>query len=130
MAMPMPDDVIDKVYRKAQQQKNIPSLVFADRNLNPDEYDDDHDYETYHDVDNDEEEDEEVLSYNKEEGNDDDDEEIIVDGLPVADDDEEDNEDDSDEMGGQAVEPVDLGQPPDCCRIHTRPCRRSNNLLV
>ena len=85
----------------------------ADHNLNLDEYDDDADDETYYDVDNDEEEDEEVLSHDEEEGNDDDEEEMVVHRPPVADDDEEDDDDDGDEMGGQAVEPVDLGQPPD-----------------
>ena len=58
-ALPMPDDVIDKLHRMARQQKNNPGLIVADRNLNPDEYDDDEDDEIYHDGDsirNDEEE--------------------------------------------------------------------------
>ena len=50
-ALPMPDDIIDKIHRMAQQQKNKPGLIFADRSLNPDEddEDDDDDDETYHD---------------------------------------------------------------------------------
>ena len=39
--IPMPDDVIDKIQRMARQQKSNPGLIFADRNLNPEEYDDD-----------------------------------------------------------------------------------------
>ena len=62
MALPMPDDVIDKLHRMARQQKSNPGLVFADRNLNPDEYDDDD--ETYYDNDNSEDKDKEELSYN------------------------------------------------------------------
>ena len=50
-ALPMPDEVIDKIHRMARQQKANPGLVFADRNLNPDDYDDDKDDETYHDAD-------------------------------------------------------------------------------
>ena len=50
-ALPMPDEVIDKIHRMARQQKTNPGLVFADRNLNPDDYDDDEDDETYHDAD-------------------------------------------------------------------------------
>ena len=34
-ALPMPDDIIDKIHRMARQQKNNPGLIFADRNLNP-----------------------------------------------------------------------------------------------
>ena len=70
MALPMPDDVIDKLHRMARQQKNNLGLVFADRNLNPDEYDDDEDDETYHDDDNTSDDGEDVLSYNEEEDND------------------------------------------------------------
>ena len=44
----MPDNIIDKIHRMAQQQKNKPGLIFADQSLNPDEDDDDDD-ETYHD---------------------------------------------------------------------------------
>ena len=56
-ALPMPDEVIDKIHRMARQQKTNPGLVFADRNLNPDDYDDDEDDETYHDEDNSDDED-------------------------------------------------------------------------
>ena len=112
----MPDDVIDKIHRMARQQKNKnPGLVFANCNLNPDEYDDNDDDETYYDNGNDEEEDEEVLSYDEEEGNDDDGDEMAAHGPSMANDDEEDYDNDSDEMGGQAnvPPPVDLVQPPD-----------------
>ena len=37
-ALPMPDKVIDKIHRMARQQKTKSGLVFADRNLNPDDY--------------------------------------------------------------------------------------------
>ena len=69
-SLPMPDDVIDKLHRMARQQKNNPGLVFADRNLNPDEYDDDEDDETYHDDDSTSDDGEDVLSYSEEEDND------------------------------------------------------------
>ena len=51
--LPMPDGVIDKIHRMAQQQKYNPGLIFADHNLNPDEWDDDDDDddETYYDND-------------------------------------------------------------------------------
>ena len=52
----MPDDIIDKVHRMPRQQKNNPGLIFADRNLQQDEWDnddDDEDDETYHDDDDD-----------------------------------------------------------------------------
>ena len=54
-ALPMPDDIIDKIHRMARQQKNNPGLFFADRNLNTDEDDDDDDDDdmTYHDDDDD-----------------------------------------------------------------------------
>ena len=55
-ALPMPDEVIDKVHRMARQQKNNPGLIFADRNLRQDEWeddDDDEDDETYRDDDDD-----------------------------------------------------------------------------
>ena len=56
-ALPMSDEVIDKIHRMAWQQKTNPGLVFADRNLNPDNYDDDEDDETYHDADKSDDED-------------------------------------------------------------------------
>ena len=34
-ALPMPDDVIDRVHRMAQRQKVNPGLLFGDRNMNP-----------------------------------------------------------------------------------------------
>ena len=62
-AFSMPDEVIEKIHRMARQQKTNPGLVFADRNLNPDDYDDDMDDETYHDdnnIDNEDDEDDET----------------------------------------------------------------------
>ena len=75
-ALPMPDNVIDKVHRIAQQQKNNTGLVFADHNLNPDEdkLDDDDDDATYYveDIDNErDEKDDELLYYDDVEDNDD-----------------------------------------------------------
>ena len=78
-ALPMSDEVIDKIHRMARQQKTNPGLGFADQNLNPDEDDetyhddnyvdneDDEDDETYHDGNNDEHEDEDELSYDDDE---------------------------------------------------------------
>ena len=53
-ALPMPDDIIEKIHRMAQQQKNNPGLIFADQNLHRDEGeypDDDDDGVTYQDDD-------------------------------------------------------------------------------
>ena len=55
-ALPMPDDIIEKIHRMARQQKSNPGLIFADRNFHPDEgeyADDDDDDETYKDDDDD-----------------------------------------------------------------------------
>ena len=50
-ALPMPDDIIEKIRRMARQQKSHPVLIFANRNLHPDEGeyadDDDDDDESY-----------------------------------------------------------------------------------
>ena len=118
-ALPMPDDMFDKIHRMAQQQKNNPGLVFAYCNLNLDEYDNDNNDKTYYDDGNDEEENEEVLSYDEEEDNDEDGDEIAAHGPPMANDDEEDNDDNSDEMGSHdppmadVPPPVDQVPPPD-----------------
>ena len=75
-ALPMPDDIIDKIHRMTRQQKNNPGLIFADRNLNPDEYDDDDDDdddETYRDDDNDNPDDDNDEPYHHNDNNDDDD---------------------------------------------------------
>ena len=69
MALPMPDDVVDKLHRMARQRKNNPGLIFADWNLNPDEYGDDEDDETNHDDDITSDDEEDVLSYNEDEDN-------------------------------------------------------------
>ena len=81
-ALPMPDDVINKLHRMARQQKSNPGLIFADRNLNPEEYDDDDNDETYHD--NNESEDEDDLGHNDEEDSDTDDDEMVAPGPPEA----------------------------------------------
>ena len=66
-ALPMPDDVIDKLHRMARQQKNNPGLIFADRNLSLDEYDDEEDDKTYHEEDSISDDEEEALSDDEEE---------------------------------------------------------------
>ena len=112
----MPDSLIDKIHRMTWQQKNNPGLIFADRNLNPDgfEDDDDDDDETYYDNGNGEEEDEDVLSYDEAENNDNDGNEMAAHGPPVAndddDDDDEDEDDDVNETG--AHDPPLVGAPP------------------
>ena len=139
----MPDDVIDKLHRMARQQKSNPGLVFADRNLNPEEYDEEDDDEMYNDNDNsdDDDDDDDHLSYNEEDDNDDDDDEEAVLGPPAAgdvaapnhnmdddgvDDDGWDNEegegavpliaenDDDDDEDQAVTQPsAEVGQPPD-----------------
>ena len=110
-ALPMPGDVIDKLHRMARQQKNNPGLVFADRNLNPDEYDEDEDDESYHDDDSTSDDEEDVLSYNKEEDNnlDEEVEENDASSAPLVakiDDDIDDDNDDDD-----VAEEVDVQLP-------------------
>ena len=85
-ALPMPDDVIDKLHRMARQQKSNPGLIFADRNLNPDEDDDDDDDETYQDNNNDDDDDEDDLSYNEEDDGNVNDGEVTELGQPAAED--------------------------------------------
>ena len=99
-ALPMPDDVIDKIHRMAWQQKNNPGLIFADRNLHPDEYDDDdddNDDETYRDNDNDnpDDDDDDPYHHNGNNGDDenDDDGESFHRNDDSDDDDEEYNDD-------------------------------------
>ena len=107
----MPDDVVDKLHRMARQQKNNPGLVFADRNLNPDEYGDDEDNETYHNDDSTSDDEEGVLSYNKEEDNDldkDVEENDATPAPPVA---EIDDNVDNDNHDGDVVEEADVELP-------------------
>ena len=85
-ALPMPDDVIDKLHRMPRQQKSNPGLVFADRNLHPDEDDDEDDDEMYQDNDNCEDDVEDELRYNEEDDNDVDDDEEAGIGPPAAED--------------------------------------------
>ena len=112
-ALPMPDSIIDKVHRMARQQKNNPGLIFADRNLNLDEYkdDDDDDDGTYYGNGNDDKEDEEVLDYDEEEDNDTSDNGMAAHGPPMADDEEEDNDDDDDRMAAHGPPMVDAPLP-------------------
>ena len=121
MALPMPDSIIAKIYRMAQQQKDDPGLIFASCNLNPDEYEDDDDDndETYYNNSDGEEEGEEVLNFDEAEGNDNDSNEMAAHGPRVANNDEEGDDDDNDEMGAHdppmsgAPPLVNLVQPPD-----------------
>ena len=114
-ALPMPDDMIDKLHRMARQQKSNPGLVFADHTLNPEEYDDDDDDEMYHDNNNSEDEDEDDLSYNEEDDNDVDDDEEAAPGPPAAGDEAAPNnnvdddgvdDDGSDNEGGDDAGPL------------------------
>ena len=86
-ATAMPDDVIDKLHRMARQQKNNPGLIFADRNLSLDEYDDEEDDKTYHEEDSISDDEEEAL-------NDDEEEDDEINGNDEEAQDPPDNEDD------------------------------------
>ena len=98
-ALPMPDNVIDKLHRMARQQKSNPGLIFADRNLSPDEYDDEEDDETYHEEDSISDDEADVLSDDEKE-----DDEIIGDDEEAQDPpDDEDN--DVDEVEDEAHDP-------------------------
>ena len=107
----MPDDVIDKLHRMARQQKNNPGLIFADRNLNPDEYDEDEDDETYHDEDSINDDDEDVLNYDVEEDNDIDENEEEEQGPPEEEYNDVD-EDEEEEQGPLAEENDGAAEPP------------------
>ena len=98
-ALPMPDDVIDKLHRMARQQKSNPGLIFADRNLSPDEYDDEEDDETYHEEDSISDDEEDVLSDDEEE-----DDEVIEDD-EEAQDPPDNEESDVDEVEGEPQAP-------------------------
>ena len=108
--LPLPDEVIDKIHRMARQQKNNPGLIFADWNLNPDEYDDDEDDEMYHDEDSTNDDDEDVLNDDEEEDNDTDENVEEVQGSPE----EEDNDvdDEEEEAQGPPVEENDAAAEP------------------
>ena len=119
-ALPMPDDMIDKLHRMARQQKSNPGLIFADCNLNPEEYDDDDDDDTYHD--NSEGEDEDDSSHNDEEDSNVDDDEMVAPGPPEAGDevvpnnnvgdDEDDDIESEDDEGQSDDEEDDEVEPP------------------
>ena len=114
-ALPMPDDIIDKIHQMARQQKNNPGLIFADRNLNTDEdeEDDDDDDITYHDDDDDGsngdddnddsdgDDDEPHDHYNNNNDVDDDDDKSSHDSSYNDDDDDEDSNDDDDPLGDE-----------------------------
>ena len=107
-ALPMPDDIIDKIHRMARQQKNNPGLIFADRNLNLDEYDnddDDDDDETYRDNDDDNPDDNNDEPYhhndNNDDDDDDDDDKSYHHNNDSDDDDEEDNDDNDNHDGDE-----------------------------
>ena len=89
----MPDEVIDKLHRMARQQKSNPGLIFADRNLNPDEYDDEEDDEAYHEGDSISDDEDDVLSDDEED-----------DGDVVEDDEEEENPPDNEENDANEIE--------------------------
>ena len=110
-ALPMPEDIIDKLHRMAQQQKNILGLVFADRNINPDEYDDDNDDEAYHDDDSTSDDKEEVLNYNEEEDNDLDEDAEKNDAAPEPPVVEIDDDVDDDNNDGDVAEEPDMQLP-------------------
>ena len=105
-ALPMPDDIIEKIHRMARQQKSNPGLIFTDRNLHPDEGDfaddDDDDDKTYHDDDNDNPDDDnddndKPYHHNNDHGDDDDDD----DGESYRPNDDSDNDDDDDYDGDE-----------------------------
>ena len=99
-ALPMPDDVIEKIHRMARQQKSNPGLIFADRNLYPDEYDDDDDdNETYQEGDDDNPDDDSDDDGNDDNPNDNgvDDDEPYVHNNNHDEDHDDDDDDDDDE---------------------------------
>ena len=77
-ALPMPDDIIDKIHRMARQQKNNPGLIFADRNLNPDEGDEDDDDDDDMTYDNDDESSHYSSDNNDDDGEDDNDDDDLL----------------------------------------------------
>ena len=111
-ALPMPDEVIDKIHMLARQQKNNPGLIFADWNLNPDKYDDDEDDETYHDNNNTDDEDEDGMSYDEEEDNDTDEDADVEEAQGAPGEDDDDVGVDRDEAPGPPVEENDAAAEP------------------
>ena len=96
-ALPMPDDIIEKIHRMARHQKSNPGLIFANRNLDPDEdvyADDDDDNDSYRPDDDDDDPDDDS------DDNDDDDNPNNDDadyGEPYHHNNNHDNDDDSDD---------------------------------
>ena len=104
-SLPMPDDVIDKLHRRARQQKSNPGLIFVDRNLSLDEYDDEEDDETYHEEDSISDDEEDVLNDDEEE-----DDEVIEDDEEAQDPpDNEENDVDEAESKPQAPQAEENG---------------------
>ena len=105
-ALPMPDNIIDKIHRMARQQKNNLGLIFADRNLHPDEYDDDdddNDDKAYRDDNNDnlDNDDDDPYHHNDNNGDDDDDNDSeSFHHNDDSDDDDEEHNDDNDNHDG------------------------------
>ena len=117
-ALPMPDEVIDKIHRMARQQKTNPGLVFADRNLNQDDYDNDEDDESYHDEDNgddeddDDDDDDDHLYGNNNGGEGDEDDDSNHDGNDVDSDEEDVTNDEEGEHNNNHVN-EDMGEAQD-----------------
>ena len=108
----MPDKVIDKIHRMARQQKSNPGLVFADWKLNPDEYDDADDDETYHDDNNVDVEDEGGMSYDEGEDNDTDEDADVEEAQEAPNEDDDDVSVDRDEAPGPLAEENDAADEP------------------
>ena len=109
-ALPMPDEVIDKIHRITRQQKNNSGLIFAGRNLQQDEWDDDdddEDDETYHNDDDDDTDDDD----DDDDPHDDDDPNIDDDMLDHHDNENEEDDDNSDhnDEGEEDVDNEDGG---------------------
>ena len=96
-ALPMPDDIIEKIHRMARQQKSNPGFIFAHRNLDLDEgeyADDDDDDESYRPDDDDDDPDDD--------GDDDDDhdnprDDNVDNNEPYHHNNDHDNDDDDDD---------------------------------
>ena len=96
-ALPMPNDIIEKIHRMARQQKSNPGLIFANRNLNPDEdayADDDDDDNSYRPDDDDDDPDDDS---DDDDDDDDPNNDGVDDGEPYHHNNNHDNDDDSDD---------------------------------
>ena len=96
-ALPMPDDIIEKIHRMARQQKSNPGLIFANQNLDPDEdvyADDDDDDDSYRPDDDDDDPDDDSDDNDDDDNPNDDDADY---GEPYHHNNNHDNDDDSDD---------------------------------